>query len=83
MAIFNYQPIYWNPEKEEMNERKRRIAQEVAIEKGENVTYRPSLHKGFLSEKRKTMTAARSKRLSSFVLLAFVLLALIYFVVLN
>ena len=80
---FNYQPIYWNLEKEAMDERKKRIAQEVAIEKGEKVDYQPTIRKGFLSDKRKTMSANRSKRLSSLIFLAFIVIALIYFVLLR
>lgn len=51
---FNYKPIYYDEYKENFEERKKRIEQEVALSKGMNVTYRSNLQKGFLSEKRKT-----------------------------
>ncbi|MBO4807191.1 MAG: hypothetical protein IK005_00475 [Paludibacteraceae bacterium] len=51
---FNYKPIYYDEDKENFEERKKRIEQEVALSKGLNVTYRSNLQKGFLTEKRKT-----------------------------
>ncbi|MCQ2195752.1 MAG: hypothetical protein MJZ28_12500 [Paludibacteraceae bacterium] len=54
---FNYRPIYYDEDKANFEERKKRIEQEVAMSKGLEVTYRSNLRKGFLSEKRKTSSS--------------------------
>ena len=51
---FNYKPIYYDEDKADFEERRKRIEQEVAMSKGLNVSYRSNLQKGFLAEKRKT-----------------------------
>lgn len=54
---FNYRPIYYDEDKANFEERKKRIEQEVAMSKGLEVTYHSNLRKGFLSEKRKTSSS--------------------------
>ncbi|MCQ2219642.1 MAG: hypothetical protein MJZ33_14365 [Paludibacteraceae bacterium] len=54
---FNYKPLYYDEDKADFEERKKRIEQEVAIGKGLNVTYRSNLQKGYLSDKRKASSS--------------------------
>lgn len=54
---FDYKPLYYNEDKENFEERKRKIEQEVAMNKGVKVTYRSGLQKGYLASKRKTSSS--------------------------
>lgn len=57
---FNYKPLYYNEEKENLEERKRKIEQEVALKKGLELTYQSGLRKGYLSSKRETSSKSVS-----------------------
>lgn len=48
---FNHKPIYWDPEEDERKERRERIRQEIANERG-NGTPKSTLRRGFLSSQR-------------------------------
>lgn len=79
---FHYVPRFYDPEKEAYEMRKKRILQELKEEKGES-EYKPKLRKGFLSEKRKTSSAKRDETVFKYVIYGIIIIALVYFVVLN
>lgn len=66
--------IYYDPDKEEREERRERIRQEVAVEHGLDNGNRVTLRRGFLSEQRKNKVS--SSKGNTF-LLAFVIAAVI------
>ena len=41
---FEHKPIYWNPHKEEMDERVRRIKREMGMEEESLEDYKPHFH---------------------------------------
>ncbi len=43
---FNYQPLYYNPEKEEKEERKKRIEHELGIKREPSDSYRSTIRRG-------------------------------------
>jgi hypothetical protein len=45
---FEYQPRYWDPRKEALEARIKRIEQEIAIEKGEKIPPARTLRRGFM-----------------------------------
>jgi hypothetical protein len=74
---FNYMPLYYNKQREELEERVRRIESEI---QGKSTgEYRPSIIKG--SFKHLHSMRKKSNRVSSFrlILIIAILLALVYF----
>lgn len=57
---FEHKPIYWDPEKEERQERRERIRQEVENELGINGSPKTTLKKGFLSQQRKNSQSSQT-----------------------
>ena len=43
---FSYQPLYYNPEKEKKEERKKRIANELGIEREPSDSYKTTIRRG-------------------------------------
>ncbi len=68
---FNYQPIYYNPEKEEREERNRGIKRELGI-KEEGKEYRPIIRRGSMKTYFKgNKRAARNSNLRLILIIAF------------
>lgn len=44
---FEHKPIYWDPKKEEMEERERRIKREMGIEEEDLTNYKPQIKGSF------------------------------------
>ena len=80
---FEYNPIYWDPEKEEREERIRRIKQEMGMEEEGATIQRSSIKRGsFRQYKRKTkVRASRSSNIRLIIILAvlFLLSYLIFY----
>ena len=73
---FNYVPIFYNKEKEEFNERVKRIEQEMGIKK--DMEYRSSIKRGAMRDY--IQNSRKQDRYSSFrlVIIFIFLLALVY-----
>jgi len=73
---FEYTPRYWDPRKEALDERIRRIEAEIAAEKGQPVDYHgTTLRKGFL---REAGTIRKKHQRSSSLRLLIILVFLLY-----
>lgn len=81
---FNIQPRYWDPAKEERQDRERRMKSELGI-KDENVEYIPNIKGRMRSELRHKHMDTSSVRRSSNIrlLLIFIILALAAFIYIN
>ncbi len=73
---FNLTPRYWDPEKEEREEREKRIKVELGI-KDDNDTYIPNMKGKFTSQLNEKHSIARSARRNSTVRLFFILIILL------
>lgn len=47
---FDYQPLYWDPKKEALQERIKQIEHDIALEKGEKLPPLRTIQKGFIHE---------------------------------
>ncbi|PID89039.1 MAG: hypothetical protein CSB01_04115 [Bacteroidia bacterium] len=83
---FTRKPIYWDPEKEEREERERRIREELGLsdaEKENLSTYKPRIKGQFRSAAhgdRAALKAERKKNMRRMFMTIAVLLVLLYFV---
>lgn len=83
---FNHQPIYWDPRKEELEERKRKIRREMGLEKVDE-NYKPQVKGTFVEgtthlKRRMEKGETPQKRTSvnmKLVLAVVVLIALLWF----
>jgi hypothetical protein len=81
---YNYEPRFWNPEKEKREARERRIKAELNVT--ENGEYKPYIEKGEFKKglTRGKWTASRQKRRSNTRLLILIgLLAVLVFFILK
>jgi hypothetical protein len=80
---FEYNPIYWDPEKEEREERIRRIKQEMGVDEEGSSMQRSSIRRGsFRQYKRNAkVRASRSSNIRLIIILAvlFLLSYLIFY----
>lgn len=77
---FNYVPRYWDPQKEEAEDRQRRIEREMGINQDGKSSYRMSIRRGTMSQKllqRRKSNRATSLRLV--LIIAILCLAVWYF----
>ncbi len=74
---FEHKPIYWDPAKEKREERLDRAKQELGM-KDENSAYKPIIRKGTFQEQRKTASRERQGRVFRLLIIAFVIIALLY-----
>lgn len=80
---FNYQPLYYDPEKEEREERNREIKRELGIQQGNPGDYRPTIRRGSMKAYFKgNKRAERRSNLRLFLIVIF-LLFLAYFILLR
>ncbi len=76
---FNYQPLYYDPEKEEREERNREIKRELGIKDEEEGEYRPTIRRGSMKAYFKGNKRARRNSNLRLVLIIIFLLFLAYF----
>jgi hypothetical protein len=74
---FNLQPRYWDPAKEERDDRERRIKSELGI-KDENGQYIPNIKGRMKSELRHKSLDARSARNTRLIIIFIILAAFAY-----
>jgi hypothetical protein len=75
---FNYQPLYYNPEKEERDKRVREIEREMGIAK-EGKEYKPTIRRGSMKSYFKANKRAERNSNLRLVLIIVFLLFLAYF----
>ncbi len=77
---FNYQPLYYNPEKEEKEERKKRLEQELGIKQENTSGYTPTITRGSMRTYfHKNRKAARQSNFRLVLIILF-LLFVAYFI---
>lgn len=80
-SVFNYMPRYYNPRKEELEQRKKQIETEMGIESNE--TYTPKIRKGQMGNmfrrKRKQQERASNLRLIALIVFLIMVAWLIFF----
>ena len=76
---FEYKPVYWDPAKERREERLERAKHELGM-RDENSAYTPMIRKGVFREQRKTVSYDRQSGIFRFLIVAFVVLALLYWI---
>jgi hypothetical protein len=81
---FEHIPIYWDPDKEAMQERRERARQQIANERGDkSVPPRSTLHRGFLTEQRKSKNIDRQSRTTRLALIIAVGVILVIWMMSN
>lgn len=78
---FEYKPLFYNKEKEEFQERVKRIEEEMGIRSNNNnISYKPGIRRGTMRSYLKTETK-KNKASSSIrlIIILFILLALTYY----
>ena len=76
---FNYQPLYYDPEKEEREERNREIKRELGIKDEKDSEYRPTIRRGSMKAYFKGNKRAQRNSNLRLVLIIIFLLFLAYF----
>jgi hypothetical protein len=72
---FEYQPRYWDPRKEALQERIKQIEQEIALGRGDNLPPARTIRKGFIRDTGRSRTRQnRSSNLRILLILAILLL---------
>jgi len=74
---FEYKPVYWDPAKEQREERLERVKHELGITEESNV-YKPAIRRGVFREQRKTLLHERQNRIIWISFIVLILVALLY-----
>ncbi|MFW5656217.1 MAG: hypothetical protein ACOCXS_00920 [Bacteroidota bacterium] len=79
---FNYRPIYYNAEKEELQERIKKIEQEYGKKQESKVgkEYRPSIRRGIMRGNYRQVTKAKRQSNIRLIVILLVLFALAYYI---
>lgn len=72
---FNYRPLFYDPLKEEREERNRRIEKEMGVQKDGNEGYRPGIQRGSMrAYYQKNQDIKRTSNIRLILIIAFLLL---------
>jgi hypothetical protein len=74
---FDYKPIYYDPAKEEREERLARIKQELGMQ-DENQPYKPTIRRGVFHEQRKVKARGNQNRIIRLLIVFLVVIGLVY-----
>ncbi len=80
---FSYRPIYFDPEKEEREERVRRIKSEMGIKGEEDRAYKPGIIRGQMRGQFREYTKTKRQSNIRLIVILFVLFGLAYFLLYN
>jgi len=77
---FNYQPLYYDPEKEERAERKREIEIELGVKREEGGNYKPTIRRGSMRNYYRKNNKVRRQSNVRLVIIFVVLVLLAYLI---
>ncbi len=77
---FNYQPLYYNPEKEEKEARARQLEKEIGIRREEPAGYTPSIRRGSMRNYFHKTQKARKQSNIRLVIIILILLFVAYLI---
>jgi uncharacterized membrane protein len=71
---FNYRPIYYDPVKEERDERNRRIEQEMGVKQEQDTAFKPGIQRGSMrSYYQKNQQVKRASNIRLILIILFLL----------
>lgn len=80
---FNYRPIYYNQQKEELQERIRKIEQEMGVNKKEDSNYRPGIQRGQMRGHFRDVKRLKRQSNVRLLIILLALFALAYYLIYN
>jgi 2'-5' RNA ligase len=80
---FDYRPIYYNQQKEELQERIRKIEQEMGVGKPSDSNYKPTIQKGQMRGHFREARRLKKQSNARLLIILLALFALAYFLIYN
>lgn len=77
---FDYQPLYYNADREEREMRNREIARELGLKEADNSTYTPGIQRGSMRNYIKSQKRSSRKSNLRLIIILFVLFLIAYLI---